>query len=210
MRGKFIVFEGIDGSGKTTQAEKIWLYISGFAPASLTAEPTDGEIGRLLRRYLSGKLAADNRVLAALFAADRLDHITNSTNGIEKLLSDGTWVISDRYYLSSFAYQGAEVGLEWVESLNSEAKKLLKPDLQVFIDITPEQAMERIRQNRDTLELFEKTERLTAIRAAFLSVIERLPDENIVVIDGSGTPEEIYERIKAEIKHRFGGEICEG
>ena len=208
MRGKFIVFEGIDGSGKTTQAECLWEYVSGFTAAELTSEPTDGEIGRLLRRYLSGELAADNSVLAALFAADRLDHITNKENGLEKTLADGKWVISDRYYLSSFAYQGAEVGLEWVESLNSRAQKLLRPDLQIFIDVPPELAMERIRKNRRNLEVFEKTERLSAVREAFLAVMARLPEENIVMIDGTRTVEEIHENIKAEVELRFGGEIC--
>jgi len=105
-RGKFIVIEGIDGSGKTTQVKKIEkLLTHNDFHVHVTRECTDNPIGKLLRNlYLSGKRKCDERVINMLYAADRLDHITNEEDGMLNILNEGIHVLSDRYYLSSLAY----------------------------------------------------------------------------------------------------------
>ena len=113
-RGKFIVFEGTDGSGKSTQMKMAGKFLQGRGISCiLTHEPTDSPFGALLRSCLTGRIDTDERAIAALFAADRLDHISNRVNGIVKHLEEGTTVLCDRFYLSSFAYNGGVVPLEW-------------------------------------------------------------------------------------------------
>ena len=88
----------------------------------------------MLRACLTGRIETDERAIAALFAADRLDHITNPVNGIQKHLDAGITVLCDRYYFSSLAYNGGLVSAEWVAQLNAQAMQLLRADLTVFID----------------------------------------------------------------------------
>ncbi|HBA96917.1 MAG TPA: dTMP kinase, partial [Lachnospiraceae bacterium] len=128
-KGHFIVFEGIDGSGKTTQIDLLKKHIeeNGFI-CYKTKEPTDGPVGSLLRQCLAGSVQTDEMTLAALFAADRLDHILNNQNGLLKKLDEGISVISDRYILSTYAYQSVRVPLDWVMALNSMAAGKIHPD----------------------------------------------------------------------------------
>ena len=106
-RGKFIVIEGLDGCGKSTQLRLIKEGLEQYGKrVYLTAEPTNYETGEYIRRILSESLVKDMYLQAALFLADRLEHITHPEFGIEKYLSDGYTVVCDRYYYSSFAYQG--------------------------------------------------------------------------------------------------------
>lgn len=197
MRGKFIVLEGIDGSGKTTQIKRL---VKALPDIYTTMEPTCGEMGRLLRKYLSGELKSDSRAIAALFAADRLDHVANTETGILNKINNGITVVSDRYYFSSYAYQGVDVDMDWVVSLNSQAKALLKPDLQIFIDISPQTAMDRITLGRDAVDVYEEIGRLSATREKFLDIIRGCPDENVVIVDGNCTEEKVAERILKEVK----------
>lgn len=202
QKGKFIVFEGIDGSGKTTQAKLLMEYLLTCGQkCTFTFEPTYGKIGGFLHEILAGSEKADPRVIAALFAADRLDHILNAENGIQKALSDGINVICDRYYLSSFAYQGSELPLEWIISLNSESRKALKPDITFFIDVLPETSLNRIKAGRESFEIYENIQRLTAVRKNYIKLTKRFSDEEqIAVLDGNRTPDEIFEDIKGFFK----------
>ena len=144
-RGKFIVFEGIDGSGKSTQlkllAEKMR---SKGEKCHETLEPTYGMVGTLVHDILSKKVKADPRVTAGLFVADRLDHLLNETDGVVKKLNEGITVLCDRYYFSSYAYQGSEVPLEWVIDANRLCADVIRADYTIFIDVMPEVAMDRI------------------------------------------------------------------
>ena len=109
-KGKFIVFEGTDGSGKSTQMKLLAKYLKGKGiECLLTHEPTDSPFGGVLRACLTGRIETDERAIAALFAADRLDHITNPGIGIQQHLDAGITVLCDRYYFSTHAYNGALV-----------------------------------------------------------------------------------------------------
>lgn len=188
---KFIVFEGIDGSGKTTQINLLYEALRDRGiPVHITREPTDGDMGRLLRKYLTGEKKTDLAAIAALFAADRLDHIT-APDGIRDNLEKGRVVLCDRYYLSSFAYQSADCDLDWIIELNRQAQRLAKPDIHIFLDVPAEQSMERV-VSRGQTELFEQLERQQRIRANFFGLFEALQEEeNILVIDGTREPEVI-------------------
>lgn len=198
QKGKFIVFEGIDGSGKSTQLKMLaeTLRENGIKCAE-TLEPTFGTVGAVLHDVLSGKINADPKVIAALFVADRLDHLTNAENGVLKMLAEGTTVICDRYYFSSYAYQSVEVPAEWVIEANKLASETLRPDCTLFIDVSPKVAMERISSNRETAELYETEERLTAVREGYFKAFERMKnEEKIEIFDGDKQVSEIAEDIK--------------
>ena len=189
----FIVLEGIDGSGKSSQIKLMEekLTAAGHKVAT-TLEPSTGYIGSLLTDILTGKVKTDHRVIAALFAADRLEHITNPTTGILHLLAEGYTVISDRYYFSSYAYNGYYSGMDWVIALNKQCSSLLRPDLNIFIDVPPEVSMARIRANRQTTELFEKLETLTKVKAQYFEAFEQLKnEEQIFITDGNRPLQEI-------------------
>jgi dTMP kinase len=201
----FIAFEGIDGSGKSTQVK---LLREKLEQAGLkvytTAEPTESPIGKIIRNIFTHKMEADHRTIAGLFVADRLHHLLNETDGIIKMLNDGYTVISDRYYFSSYAYQGVHVDLDWVIQANSISANLLRPDLNVFIDIRPEISIERLKRGRTSIELYETLENLQNVRDKYFEVMELLKsEENIFVTDGTKSPEAIsnaiWEKISADI-----------
>ena len=129
----FIALEGIDGSGKSTQLTMLKEYLeSRGRSVYLTREPSDLSIGKTIRRYLTGELKADNRVIAALFVADRLEHILDDNEGLLAIKESGRDIICDRYYFSSYAYQSVDMPMEWIINANSEAAALLKPDAKVL------------------------------------------------------------------------------
>lgn len=197
MRGRFIVFEGIDGAGKTTQIELLTKRLQDAGHRVYrTAEPTESVSGGLLRDALSGVSKRTACEMAAMFVLDRIFHNTNPVNGIEKMLSDGVDVICDRYYYSSLAYQGSETDAEWVREMNLNCPEIRRPDLCIFLDLTPEQSMERIGKGRVTTEIYENTGRLERVRRQFYSVFETLKDsDRICVVNAARTVEEIHEEI---------------
>lgn len=192
---KFIVFEGIDGAGKTTQISLLAKALGERGITSnVSAEPTTMASGKLLRRALSGEIPATAMEMAEMFARDRVNHNTDSEQGINRLLSDGVTVISDRYYYSSLAYQGAELGFDTVANLNLENPDIRTPDLCVFLDLTPEKSLERIGARADVPhEIYENYEYLDKTRKMFFDVFEKLEQkgEKIVLIDASGDVEQI-------------------
>ena len=204
-RGRFIVFEGIDGSGKTTQLS---LLLNRLKQQGLscyeTKEPTDGPIGSLVNQILKKRLAMDERVTATLFAGDRLDHLLNSHNGLCAKVEQGIHVVSDRYYLSSYAYNGSKVPLDWVIKLNEQAAVILKPDAHIFVDVLPKVAVERIGANRYETELYESIENLTAVRTQFLSIFDRMKDqENVIIVDGNRPVDEVAADIWQKVAPLF-------
>lgn len=198
MKNLFIAFEGIDGSGKSTQIELLAQYLRERGQrVHTTCEPSGFRTGRLIREYLRGEDKCDGRVIAALFTADRLDHILNEQDGMKAHMDRGETVLTDRYYFSSFAYQSADMEMGRIIDANLTARELLKPDLTIFIDITPECAMDRISKNRDSAELYENLERLTLTRDSYFEAFERLDDEErVAVVDGEQGITEIALKIR--------------
>ena len=201
MKGRFIVFEGIDGSGKTTQARLLaeFLELRGYS-VCLTAEPTELPTGRALREALGGRTKKSECQMATLFVEDRIAHNIEPQTGISALIDKGVFVICDRYYYSTLAYQGSSTDYGWVKSMNLECPEIRKPDLCVYIDLLPEQSLERISKGRDTVEIYENIDTLTEVREQFLSVIEDLgKTDNIRVIDGYRPPHEVASDIQKAI-----------
>lgn len=196
-RGRLIVFEGIDGAGKTTQIDLLEKKLLRMGrKVYRTAEPTESVSGGLLRDALAGVSVRTPCEMAALFVLDRIFHNVNPVSGIEKMISDGYDVICDRYYYSSLAYQGSETDAGWVKNMNLDCPEIRRPDVCVFLDLTPEQSMERINRNRVTREIFETKERLTRVREQFFRVFEELGDrENIRIVDAFRPVETIHDEI---------------
>ena len=197
MSGKFIVFEGIDGAGKTTQVNLLLEKLEAAGKSAyLTAEPTDLPTGRELRRVLSGEVKKSNCEIATLFTLDRIAHNKDAMVGIERVLAGGYDVICDRYYYSTLAYQGFSTDYEWVKAMNVGCPEIRRPDLCIFLDLTPEQSIERITKGRDKLEIYENVETLTKVRDAFHKALDDLKaTENIAIVNAYRTPEEIANEI---------------
>lgn len=204
-RGRFIVFEGIDGAGKTTQINLLAKYLSEQGRAVYcTAEPTETVSGGLLRDALSGVTRRTVCEMAAMFVFDRINHNVNPVNGIQKMLADGFDVICDRYYYSSLAYQGSGTDPEWVSNMNLNCPEIMRPDVCIFLDLTPEQSMARINRGRATQEIYENEEKLTAVRNQFYRVFEQLRDrDNIQVVDAYRSVEEIHRNIVEVVEKSF-------
>ena len=198
-RGKFIVFEGIDGAGKTTQINLLANYLREQGGAVYcTAEPTETVSGGLLRDALSGVTHRTVCEMAAMFVFDRINHNVNPVNGIQKMLADGFDVICDRYYYSSLAYQGSGTDPEWVSNMNLNCPEIMRPDVCIFLDLTPEQSMARINRNRATQEIYENEEKLTLVRNQFYRVFEQLSErDNIQIVNAYRSVEEIHADIVA-------------
>lgn len=196
-RGRFIVFEGIDGAGKTTQIELLAARLQKAGRRIYrTAEPTESVTGGLLRDALAGVSQRTACEMAALFTIDRVFHNVNPVNGIEKMLADGIDVICDRYYYSSLAYQGSETDPGWVRDMNINCPEIRRPDICVFLDLTPAQSMERINRNRVTHEIYENEERLERVRRQFMTAFDALRDtDRIAIVNAARTPEEVHEEI---------------
>jgi len=182
--GRFIVFEGIDGSGKTTQARLLAERLARSNPVLFTAEPSDGPIGRRIR---SMKERLEPLEEARLFTEDRRHHIERV---IVPALNEGKVVISDRYVYSSAAYQGAR-GIPVADILAWNAAFAVAPDAVMLLDLPVDSALERIASNRDKLSLFEDREYLERVAAIYLS----LDDPLIVRIGALGDIKEIHKKI---------------
>jgi len=205
-KGRFIVVEGLDGAGTTTQCAALARALRAEGrEVHVTNEPSAGPIGTLIRQALTGRLQLPGgegpltpQTLALLFAADRLDHLAAE---IEPALRKGAVVLSDRYLLSSLAYQGAQVGMGWVAELNGRARR---PDLTLFLDIDVATATARRRARGGREELYETDarQRRTARQYREAIALRRKAGERVVVVDGRLPISEITERCAALIRGR--------
>jgi dTMP kinase len=194
----FIVLEGIDGSGTSTQAELLKNYlISQQQKAVVTSEPSQGKIGQLLRELLVQKDLFDSPAkfdeqMAYLFAADRYYHLYNNQDGVWKLINEQTHVISTRYYFSSLAYNTkAPEDFNFVWSLN---QKFPPPNLVIYIDISVELAIERI-SDRPCKEIYETQSKLEKVKENFEHIFANY-DGQILRVDGSKSKEQIHQNIR--------------
>lgn len=193
MRGKFIVFEGPDGSGKTTQLGRV---AEALGSAICECEPTTGEIGKQIRRALGGEVDCAPETLALLFAADRCEHV----RALEKLLEDGKTVLCDRYVFSSIAYQGLELDTAWIAEINRRATERLLPDAVVYIDLPTESCMARIARGRDHTEIFETTERISKVRENYERAFAMFPSLKLIRIDGAQPMEDVTRDILEKLR----------
>ncbi len=179
-KGIFIVIEGLDGSGKTTQATLLANKLSKSYNVFCTAEPSRGKIGTFIREsclYEENRLPVEAEAL--LFAADRIEHMQND---IGPVLAEDKIVICDRYIFSSLAYQGgAGLSLDWIKTINARA---LQPDFSIFIDVSPEHVLERLRRKKSVMETLETQQR---VREIYLKFVEK---GELILIDGD-KPKEI-------------------
>jgi dTMP kinase len=191
--GALIVIEGIDGSGSTTQSNMLlaWLQRVGI-PATFTFEPSTGAIGKLVRQHLGRHVELGGPEAEALaFAADRMDHVVSE---VVPALAGGTTVVTDRYYLSSLAYQALSCDPAWLREINRYA---LRPDLTVFLSVPVDVGMARF-SSRATRERFEEDRaQLARIARLYDAAIAALAVEGEVVrvIDGTRSAKEVHAEI---------------
>jgi dTMP kinase len=201
--GRFLVLEGLDGAGTTTQARRLGdrLRAAGRT-AHVTAEPSGGPVGALIRQILTRRVVGrgggevDPRALALLFAADRLDHHAVE---IAPKLADGVDVVSDRFTLSSLAYQGAVIeDVAWVEEINREAPEA---DLVLFLRVRPEVALRRRLAASLDREIYEVDDFQRKVATSYDRAIARLREsgERVVEIDGEAGVEAVSDAIWAEV-----------
>lgn len=192
-KNRFIVIEGIDGAGTTTQAAAVAEWLRTQSQQVLeTMEPSRGPIGKYIRQLLKDD-SHPPQLLALAFAADRLDHIEREIN---PALQSGRWVVTDRYVLSSLAYQSIECDPGWVKSINRFAPAA---NLTVLIDIDVDVAMARIEDRGEDVERFESKSMLEKIRSNYLELAENL-EGHFIKIDGALSEKEITDQIIEEIK----------
>ena len=189
MKGVFIVFEGIDGSGKSSTMDAAASELRAKGDVIKTAEPTDGEIGRLIR---SSGFTPETEAL--LFTADRAQH----TSEIRKWIGDGKIVLCDRYYASTLAYQSADPdgkGLDtlWLEDMNSRV--IIEPDITLIFDIDPKIGLERI-ESRGHKSRFERLEYLKKVRENYLRIAR---ERGFTVIDSSASKKDVLEEVMRHI-----------
>ena len=190
----FIVLEGLDGCGTTTQTALLVKKLEEKGiPAFGTNEPTSGSIGRFIRSILQKKESVDPFTLALLFSADRNEHVYGSV-GIEKLAAEGRMVICDRYLFSSLAYQSLFIDYDTVARLNQYYPL---PEYLFYIDLSPEECQKRMAARGEEAELFEKLELQRKIDANYKKTLSLLSGSGMktVIIDGRAPIEEIHNQI---------------
>jgi len=197
----FIAMEGLDGSGKSTQIKPLAENLKTLGHnVYTTAEPTQSRIGLMIKDIFKHRMEADHRTIAALYAADRLEHILNKTHGLLKKLEEGYTVITDRYYFSSYAYHGTHMDMDWVIELNSLVAGLLRPDLNVFIDVPIDVCVKRLNKGRNLTELYEDEDNLNQVRKKYFEAFEKLKQsEKIFIADGNQPAEMISKEIWQEV-----------
>lgn len=203
-RGKFITFEGCDGSGKSTQLRLLSEYLTKAGiPHIFTREPGGGKISEAIREILlSGKnMEMTDECEALLYAASRVQHLNDK---VEPALSEGKLVICDRYVDSSLAYQAYArgLGVEFVSKINAFALEKYRPDVTVFIDLTPEAAFLR-KHGADENDRLEQAGMAFHKRVyeGYKAVAKAEPDR-VVCVDGNQTPNEIFEEVLRVLKQR--------
>jgi dTMP kinase len=188
-KGVFIVIEGLDGSGKTTQATLLAEKLSKNYNVLLTAEPSRGKIGTFIREScLYEKARLPTEAEALLFAADRIEHMQTE---LKPALDEGKVVVCDRYVYSSLAYQGsAGLSLDWIKTINARA---LQPDFCIFIDVPPEKVIERLQRKKSVMETLETQQK---VREVYLKYVEK---GELVRIDGDREKEAVAEELQTKV-----------
>jgi dTMP kinase len=211
VNGRFIVIEGIDGAGTTTQMDLYASYLRGLGRSvHVTREPSTGLIGTFIRAILTGKTPLASRpdfdLMALLFAADRLDHVRGE---IEPALERGEIVISDRYDLSSLAYQSvasdsalpAHEVVGWIRSLNRFARR---PDVTLVVDVSAEVAAERRRRRGLAEDLYETQVLQARLAKAYKHAEALVPGDKVIHVHGDGDIDATAELVRAALEPFVG------
>lgn len=199
MAGRFIVFEGIDGSGKGTiiRETKKFLLQKGINEEQIlvTAEPTPGFYGKKVRELLRTNVNpnVNAQQFLDLYVADRKEHLEKE---LQPALNNDKIILCDRYKYSTFVYQSLQ-GIP-VEKIKELHKEMLIPDLIFILDVNPEISLKRI-SKRQQLEAFEKQDFLEKVRQGFLASKETFPNENIKIIDASKEISEVKKQVCEEL-----------
>ncbi len=200
------MLEGIDGAGTTTQTERLVAHLNGRGqPAVATREPSAGPIGRLLREVLLGQHrmaqgtgpALDGSAMALLFAADRLDHLQRE---VDPALRAGTHVVSDRYLLSSLAYQAEEADRTWVAGL---ARGIRSPDLTILVDLPIEVAARRRQQAGRPIERYDSDSYLARVAENYRQLARA---HGVTVVDGAEPLDAVTRSITELADRLIGGD----
>lgn len=195
----FIVIEGIDGAGSTTQKE---LLVSNLATEGYlvvpTGEPTQGAIGKLAKDILQKRYESSPEALQLVFTADRADHVYKI---IKPSLKEGKFVVSDRYFWSTIVFGGLNCDMHWLKTINDQFPE---PDLIFYLKLDPKEAIRRIEMRGEGIELFEKEDTLTRVAKNYEALIEANKSaNNIYVIDADksieGIGDEIFEIVKKHL-----------
>ncbi len=190
----FIVFEGIECSGKSTQIRLLSDALSKrFGNnVEVTKEPTDGPIGSMIRENLKEGGRFDDETLQFLFIADRADHVHSL---IRRAMAANKVIISDRYMFSTIAY-GASAGIDgnWLAALNS---RFPKPDIVIFIDVSIDESITRLEKRKGQKERFDKRETIAKLREEYLKLAGQY---NFVIVDGNGSIEEVAKSILMRVE----------
>lgn len=200
-KGVYVVLEGIDGSGKTTQAKRLVSYIQKKGKKSIyTKEPTDEVTGRLIRKVLLGKISVPPVAFQYLFAADRAVHQVN----LEKYLKEGLIVVGDRYFWSSAVYGMLDRGISISEkdkdlllvafSILSMYHRFILPDYTFYLRVSVDKAIKRLRDNGKAEEIYEKRDKLERIVRGYEWLAKKFSRE-ITVVDGEGSVEEVNKEV---------------
>ncbi|RLJ03075.1 MAG: dTMP kinase [Candidatus Aenigmatarchaeota archaeon] len=186
--GLFVVFEGLDGSGSTTQVKLLSGYLKERGYLVLeTKEPTNNLIGGLIRGQLTHEWKTGQECLQLLFAADRAHHLEKE---IIPAIKKGYIVISDRYMFSSMAFGGIDLDMEWIKKIN---ERFILPDITFLLRVSPQVCLERIGKNRFGFQLFEEKEKLEKTWMNYQKIKKEFP--NVFEIDG----EQEIERVHGDI-----------
>lgn len=191
--GTFIVVEGADGAGTTTQSKKLAEELDAY----WTYEPSGSKVGEKVDELISSDDYSPEAVALA-FASDRMVHLEEE---IIPRLKNGETVVCDRYYHSSFAYQPA-MGLEeaWVKSLNRSA---LTPDLTLILDVSAEEGMERVNGRGLDGNIFEQLDFQEEVVVRYTELADQL-DEEIEVLDSSRSVEEVFQALRSTVREKLG------
>ncbi|WP_171429146.1 dTMP kinase [Acinetobacter lactucae] len=184
-KGKFIVFEGLDGSGTSTQSQLLQIaLLEKGEKVHLTCEPSPGPIGNMIRQAMQGRILFSkqddefDRQMAYLFAADRYDHLNNPVDGVIKLVEEGFYVISTRYFFSSLAYHVTDTdSSQLVERLNSDFPN---PDLLIYLDNPVESSIKRL-NSRTVLDKYEEENKLKIVSENYQKIISEYNGEKLVL-----------------------------
>lgn len=195
--GRFVVLEGLDGAGTTTQARILADALSKHGiHVESEREPTDGAFGKIVREFTDGRRHLETPTVALGFAADRIEH----TVQIREWVTAGSWVISDRYVASSLAYQTSQgLDFEWVRTLNSHA---MAPDMTIFVDTSVEVCVDRLsRRGLFNTGPFDQASALHAARDLYVRAFASdVPLGAFVTVNGDGTVDEVADAIWAALE----------